>query len=79
MSQVDGCLSYSSCPPVNHFGEISGAQGGEYEYDSILEYFLVQSRKSGEPGSSVSIVSGYELDDRAIEVRSPAEARGFFL
>jgi hypothetical protein len=28
-------------------------------------------------GSSVSIVSGYGLDDRAIEVRSPAEARDF--
>jgi hypothetical protein len=24
-------------------------------------------------------VSGYGLDDRAIEVRSPAEAKGFFL
>jgi hypothetical protein len=32
----------------------------------------------GEPGSSVSIVSGYGLDDRAIKVRSPAEAKGFF-
>jgi hypothetical protein len=32
-----------------------------------------------EPGSSVSIVSGYGLDDRAIEVRSPAEAKEFFL
>jgi hypothetical protein len=30
-------------------------------------------------GNSVSIVSGYGLDDRAIEVRSPAEAKGFFL
>jgi hypothetical protein len=30
-------------------------------------------------GSSVSIVSGYGLDDLAIEVRSPAEAKGFFL
>jgi hypothetical protein len=30
------------------------------------------------PGSSVSIVSGYGLDDRAIEVRSPAEAKDFF-
>jgi hypothetical protein len=29
-------------------------------------------------GSSVSIVSDYGLDDRAIEVRSPAEAKGFF-
>jgi hypothetical protein len=32
-----------------------------------------------EPGTSVSIVFGYGLDDRAIGVRSPAEARGFFL
>jgi hypothetical protein len=31
----------------------------------------------GQPGSSVSIVSGYRLDDREIEVRSPAEAKGF--
>jgi hypothetical protein len=30
-----------------------------------------------EPGSSVSIVSDYGLDDGAIEVRSPAEAKGF--
>jgi hypothetical protein len=30
-------------------------------------------------GSSVSIATGYELDDRAIEVRYLAEARGFFL
>jgi hypothetical protein len=29
-------------------------------------------------GSSVSIVSGYGLDDRAIEVRSPAGAKDFF-
>jgi hypothetical protein len=34
---------------------------------------------NGEPGSSVSIVPVYGLDDRAIEVRSPAEAKGFFL
>jgi hypothetical protein len=31
-----------------------------------------------EPGSSVIIVPGYELDDRAIVVRSLAEAKGFF-
>jgi hypothetical protein len=30
-----------------------------------------------EPGSSVSIVSGYGLDDLAIGVRSPAEAKDF--
>jgi hypothetical protein len=29
----------------------------------------------GEPGSSVSIVSGYGLDDRTIKVRSPAQAK----
>jgi hypothetical protein len=29
--------------------------------------------------SSVSIVSDSGLDDRAIEVRSPAEEKGFFL
>jgi hypothetical protein len=33
---------------------------------------------SGEPGSSVSMVSGYGLHDRAIKVRFPAEAKGFF-
>jgi hypothetical protein len=32
-----------------------------------------------EPGNSVSIVYGYGLDDRAIEDRPPAEAKGFFL
>jgi hypothetical protein len=32
-----------------------------------------------EPGSSDSIVTGYGLEDRAIKVRSPAEAKGFFL
>jgi hypothetical protein len=35
--------------------------------------------EAGELGSSVSIVSGYGLDDRAIEVQSPAEVKGFFL
>jgi hypothetical protein len=32
-----------------------------------------------EPGSSVSIVSDYGLDDRAIEFRSSAEAKRFLL
>jgi hypothetical protein len=46
----------------------------------ILVMFLEQVvRRVGEQGRSVSIVSGYGLDDRAIEVRSPAEAKGFFL
>jgi hypothetical protein len=33
----------------------------------------------GKPGSSVSIVSGYGLDDQIIEVRSPAQVKGIFL
>jgi hypothetical protein len=32
-----------------------------------------------EPGSSVSVVSGYRLDDCAVEVQSLAEAKGLFL
>jgi hypothetical protein len=43
--------------------------------DKICNNTTTQS----EPGSSVSIVLGYGLDDRAIEVRFPAEAKGYFL
>jgi hypothetical protein len=32
---------------------------------------------AGETGRSVSIVSGYGMDDQAIEVRSPAEVGDF--
>jgi hypothetical protein len=32
----------------------------------------------GESGSSVNVVSGYGLDDRAIDVLFPAKAKGFF-
>jgi hypothetical protein len=42
-------------------------------YFHSVAYFLVSW------GSSVSTVSGYGLDDLAIEVRSPAEAKEFFL
>jgi hypothetical protein len=45
----------------------------------ILLIFKWEDAMVGEPGSPVSVVSGYGLDDRAIEVRSPAEAKGFFL
>jgi hypothetical protein len=34
---------------------------------------------TGKPGSSVSIMSGYGVDDREIEVLSPAEAKGKIL
>jgi hypothetical protein len=40
---------------------------------------MVNIHKQSELGSSVSIVSGYGLDDWAIEVRSLAEAKGFLL
>jgi hypothetical protein len=43
-------------------------------YPFCYIYFLPRK-----PGSSGSIVYGYGLDDRVIEVRSPAEAKGFFL
>jgi hypothetical protein len=42
-------------------------------------YILYCTRSYSEPGSSVSIVSGYGLDNQEIQVRSPAEAKGFFL
>jgi hypothetical protein len=42
----------------------------------VIDFFIT---KFCEPVSSVSIVPGYGLDDRAIEVRSMAEANGFFL
>jgi hypothetical protein len=48
--------------------------------DLISLFLFLESRvEMCEPGSSVSIVSGYGLDDRAMEVRSPADAKGFFL
>jgi hypothetical protein len=42
---------------------------------SIIKY---TNKKSKSRGSSVIIVSGYGLDDRAIEVLSPAEAKRIF-
>jgi hypothetical protein len=41
--------------------------------------FCVGRDLCGEPGNSVTIVSGYGLDDRTIEVRPPAEAKAFLL
>jgi hypothetical protein len=42
-------------------------------------FFLLTIRVANGPGSSVSIVSGYGLEDWAIEIRYPAEAKGIFL
>jgi hypothetical protein len=41
--------------------------------------FSVVGYTECEPVSSVSIVSDYGTDDRATEVRSPPEAKGFLL
>jgi hypothetical protein len=49
-------------------------------YIIYVQYVLEMSMTpQSEPGSSVSIVSGYGLDDRVIQFRSPVEAKGFFL
>jgi hypothetical protein len=47
-----------------------------YSFTSI--FLALVAAESG-PGSSVSIVSDYGLDDQAIAVRSPTEVKGFFL
>jgi hypothetical protein len=60
-------------------------QGSILSTDRIV-LFAVTSRPTlmptsfllSEPGSSGSIVSGYGLNDWAIEVRSPTEAKEFF-
>jgi hypothetical protein len=43
----------------------------------VIALNIVYCKLMCEPGSSVSIVSGYGLDDRTIEVRSRAEAKDF--
>jgi hypothetical protein len=47
------------------------------ELKETMKYISIRSTGFREPGSLVSIVSGYGLDNWAIEVRSPAEARDF--
>jgi hypothetical protein len=48
-------------------------------YFDILIHYFHQLLTDGNRNSSVNIVSSYGLDHQAIEVRSPAEVRGFFL
>jgi hypothetical protein len=50
---------------------------GRSKYGGDSSIFRVGVKWKCEPGSSVSIVSGYGLDDWAIEVRSPAGAKDF--
>jgi hypothetical protein len=51
--------------------------GKEYILNSYAQHGMTGIKS--EVDSSVSIALGYGLDDRAIKVRSPAEAKGFFL
>jgi hypothetical protein len=44
---------------------------------SVLFSCSNNNSNSSDLGSSVNIVSGYGLDDRTIEVRSPAEGKDF--
>jgi hypothetical protein len=46
-------------------------------YIRCLCMYFIRHYPVGQPVSSVSIVSGYGLDDRVIEVRSPAGAKDF--
>jgi hypothetical protein len=51
------------------------SDGGDENRRKELNYFFLYSNQV----SSVSIVSGYGLDDQAFEVQFQAEAKGFFL
>jgi hypothetical protein len=66
--------------PLDRRGWV-GPRAGYAMYISIIifvsVYLMFLFILWSETGSSVSIVSGYGLDDRAIEVRSPAEAGDF--
>jgi hypothetical protein len=44
-----------------------------------MDFIKAKHITEQEPGSSVSIVSDYGLDDRAIGFRFPAGGKGFFL
>jgi hypothetical protein len=59
----------STCSELEKVGKI-------YVSICVNSYLLVTS---GSRDSSVSIVSDYRLDGQAIEVPSPAEAKGYFL
>jgi hypothetical protein len=51
----------------------------EYTFSFMLYLICTGIMLEEEPGSSVSKVSDYGLDDRAIGVRSPAGAEDFFI
>jgi hypothetical protein len=53
-----------------------GTCAGTSEAATYLTFRFLNRRSRG---SSVSTVSDYRLDDRMVGVRSPVEAKGFFL
>jgi hypothetical protein len=65
--------SHSAVIPldVRVYGTATQTEASVQICDSVNHY--------REPGSSVSVVCGYGLGGRPIEVRSSAEAKGFFL
>jgi hypothetical protein len=63
------------CSRVSSYWICCGQNGAETDNYPSYSFFLSQYWESG---SSGSIVSGYGLDERAIEVRSPAEAKRIF-
>jgi hypothetical protein len=51
-----------------------------YIFIRPIDYCYCKGRvTTSKPGSLVNFVSAYGLDDRAIEIRSPAEVRGIFV
>jgi hypothetical protein len=62
--------------PTHRIIQSSGLQTTIHE-TNFAYIFLRLLFLTKEPGSSISIVSGYGLDDQAIQIRSPAEAKDF--
>jgi hypothetical protein len=59
------------------FNYLSNTYSEMTNYHSNVAILLKRTQTYQKPGSSVSIVSDYGLDDRASEVRSPAAANDF--
>jgi hypothetical protein len=78
LSRIEPWLSSLQSDPK--VGNITKERSREINRVYFSSGFMkVTNYCSSEPGSSVSTVSGYGLDDRAIEFRSPAGAKRFFL
>jgi hypothetical protein len=76
---------FNTCSSFSYVEFVSSFLGNLYcltayrcvGYCTVACMYFIRHYPVGEPGSSVSIVSGYGLDDRVIEVWSPAEAEDF--